>query len=147
MPTTNGSAPRLISAMRAQSPQNIGLSSSSINELETLGLRRLRPETVGPAHRGRPLRAGLPGIVDVVARPDHQRGNLGGVGMRNEGMATDKTGSLALRQAIAIQELSGLVNPIGLGPVMRQDANHATSAPRQTPMEVPCISAIINQAL
>src|SRR5262245_49655020 len=97
---------------------------SSINDLETLGLRGLCPQTVGTAHRGRPLRAGPPGIVDVVARPDHQRGDLGGVGLGNEGVTADKTGSLALRRSIAMQQYSGLLDAIWLGPMMRQHTNH-----------------------
>src|SRR5262249_33134565 len=42
------------------------------DQLEALGLRRLGPEPVGPAHRHRSLRAGSPGFVDVVGRPHDQ---------------------------------------------------------------------------
>jgi hypothetical protein len=55
--------------------------------------------------------------------------------MRNEGMATDKALGLALRLAIAIQEPSSLVNLIYLGPMMRENTKHITSATRQTPMD------------
>src|SRR5215475_4307064 len=113
---------------------------SSINDLKTLGLRGLSPQAVGTAHRARPLRTGLPGIVDVVAGPDHQRGDLGGVGLGNEGVTTDKTRSLALRRSIAMQQCSGLLDAIWLGPMMRQHTNHATSGMRHETMHIAGIS-------
>ena len=95
-----------ISRLQRARPAGYLLALSSIHDLEALGLRMLGPELVGPTHRRRSLRAGPPGIVDVVAGPDHQGGDFGGVGWRDEGVAAHEAGSLALCLAIAIQQTS-----------------------------------------
>src|SRR6266849_7635632 len=95
------------------------------DHLETLRLRRFGPQPVGPTHRRRPLRAGPPGVVDVVGGPDHQGGDFGGVSEGDQGLTAHKAGRPALCLAIAIQELSGLVNLVGLAPVMRENTDHA----------------------
>src|SRR5262249_20474256 len=47
---------------------------------------------------------------------------------RDEGLAAQKSGRLTLCLAVAIQQLSGLVYVVGLGPVMRENCDHATSS-------------------
>src|SRR5262249_40191641 len=97
------------------------------DQLEALGFRRLGPEPVGPAHRHRSLWAGPPGFVDVVGRPDDQRCDFRRVRECNEGLTAHKARRLTLCIAVAIQQLSRLVNLINLGPVMRENTDHAAS--------------------
>src|SRR5262245_36206195 len=95
------------------------------DQLEALGLRRLGPEPVGPAHRHRSLRAGPPGFVDVVGRPHDQGCDFRRVRECDEGLTAHKTRRLTLCITIAIQQLSRLVNLVNLGPVMRENTDHA----------------------
>src|SRR5262249_46213720 len=86
---------------------------------------RLGPEPVGPAHRHRSLRAGSPGFVDVVGRRHDQGCDFRRVCECDEGLTAHKARRLTLCIAIAIQQLSRLVNLVNLGPVMRENTDHA----------------------
>src|SRR5262249_4657662 len=66
------------------------------DQLEALGLRRLGPEPVGPAHRHRSLWAGPPGFVDVVGRPHDQGCDFRRVPDCDEGLTAHKTRRLTL---------------------------------------------------
>src|SRR5262249_42630714 len=97
------------------------------DQLEALGLRRLGPEPVGPAHPHRSLRAGPPGFVDVVRRPYEPGWAFRTVRECDEGLTAHKARRLTLCIAIAIQQLSRLVNLVNLGPVVRENTDHAAS--------------------
>src|ERR1700730_777514 len=97
------------------------------DQLEALGFRRLGPEPVGPAYRHRSLWAGPPRFVDVVGRPHDQRCDFRRVRECDEGLTAHKARRLTLCIAIAIQQLSRLVNLVNLGPVMRENTDHAAS--------------------
>src|SRR6516165_9245616 len=94
---------------------------------QLVGLRRLNPEPVGPAHRHRSLRACPPGFVDIVGRPHDQGCDFRRVCECDEGLPAHKTRRFTLSIAIAIQQISCLVNLVHLGPVMRENTDHAAS--------------------
>src|ERR1700757_4367066 len=96
----------------------------STHHLEPLGLRVLGPQLIGAGHRLRALRARPPSVVNLVRRPHHERGDLRGVGKRDHGLPADEAGRLALRVAVAVQQLPRGVDLVGLGPVMREDTDH-----------------------
>src|SRR5215467_6828152 len=103
-------------------------AGGSADHLEALGFRRPGPELVGPAHRYRSLRTGPPGFVDVVGRPHDQGRDFRSVRECDEGLTAHKARRLALCLAIAIQQLSRLVNAVNLCPVMCENADHESSS-------------------
>src|SRR5262245_61029775 len=84
----------------------------------------LGPDPVGSTHRSRPLGARPPGVVDLIGLPNHERRDLRRVRKCNQSLPTDEARGLALCQPVAIEKLPGLVDLIGLGPVMCNNANH-----------------------
>src|SRR5262249_20776710 len=47
-----------------------------------------------------------------------------GISAAIQGLAVDEARGFALRLAVTIQQFTGLVDLVGLGPMMRQDADH-----------------------
>src|SRR5262249_53644603 len=113
--------------------------------VKPLRLWRFRPQRVGPFHRARALRAGPPLIIDLVARPDHQCGDLRRIAGRVQGVTAHEARRLTLCDAVSVQEPFGLVDPIRLGPVVGQHADHeylpivlgTSTSPRRTAASAP----------
>src|SRR5712691_5801800 len=98
-----------------------------LHHVKALRLWWFSPQGLGTTHGHSALRTGAPGIVDVIRRPGHQGSNFGGVAPRDERLAANKTRRFALCFAIAIEQLPGLADFVGLGPVMRQYTDHCAS--------------------
>src|SRR5262245_25032542 len=125
-PSSSGCGPRQCSrkSLRRPSPPRRSLSPLCARDVETLGLLWPGPECVRAAHGGSTRRACSPSVIDLVRRPHHQGGDLGGISPAIQSLAIDKAQGFALRLAVTVQQFTGLVDLVGLGPMMRQYADH-----------------------
>src|SRR5262249_32833035 len=94
------------------------------SHVKALRFRGLRPQGLGPFHRHRALRACPPLIIDLVARPHHQRGDLRRIADRVQGLTAHEARCLTLRGTVSIQDPLALGDASGLRPVMGQPPDH-----------------------
>src|SRR5262245_34240937 len=127
-PSSSGCGPRQCSrkSLRRPSPPRRSLSPLCARDVETLGLRWPGPQCVRAAHGGSTRRACSPSVINLVRRPHHEGGDLGGISSAVQSLAVDEARGFALRLAVTIQQFTGLVYLVGLSPMMRQDTDHCS---------------------
>ena len=90
----------------------------SIDHVKSFGLRRSGPHIVCTGHRLSAGGTGPPSVVDFVAVPGNQRGDLCGIGSGDHRLPGLVARVSALSSPVSIQKPVGLVDSVRLCPVV-----------------------------